>query len=78
VRSGSSYISQNDLRVHFGLGAAKKIDYVQVRWPSGLLERFSDLSVDAFHNLRVGSGVAVAAAPDRASVPPKNSSGTPQ
>ena len=78
VRSGSSYVSQNDLRVHFGLGSAKKIDYVQVRWPSGLVERFLDLSVDGFHNLREGSGVAVAASPEKAKVAPKDSSGVPQ
>ena len=78
VRSGSSYVSQNDLRVHFGLGSAKKIDYVQVRWPSGLVERFLDLSVDGFHNLQEGSGVAVAASPEKAKVAPKNSSGVPQ
>jgi hypothetical protein len=75
VRSGSSYVSQNDLRVHFGLGSAKKIDQVQVRWPSGLLERFADLRVDAFHNLQEGSGVAVTAAPEKAAVAPKSSAG---
>jgi len=78
VRSGSSYVSQNDLRVHFGLGLATKIEYVQVRWPSGLVERFPDLKADAFHNLQEGSGVAVAATPEKAKVAPKNSSGVPQ
>jgi hypothetical protein len=61
VRSGSSYISQNDLRVHFGLGFAVKIDAVQVRWPSGLVEHFDNLSIDAIHMLKEGSGVAVVA-----------------
>jgi hypothetical protein len=61
VRSGSSYISQNDLRVHFGLGLASKIDGVEVRWPSGLVERFDNLTVDAIHVLKEGSGVASAA-----------------
>ncbi len=56
VRSGSSYISNNDMRVHFGLGAATKIDSVEVRWPSGLLERFENLTVDAIHTLKEGSG----------------------
>ncbi|HKW32148.1 MAG TPA: CRTAC1 family protein [Candidatus Acidoferrum sp.] len=56
VRSGSSYDSNNDMRVHFGLGAASKIEWVQVRWPSGLLERFENLSVDGLHTLREGSG----------------------
>jgi hypothetical protein len=40
VRSGGSYISQNDLRVHFGLGSAKTAD-IEIRWPSGIIDRFS-------------------------------------
>ncbi len=59
VRSGSSYISNNDMRVHFGLGSATKIDGVQVRWPSGLVERFENLPVDAIHTLKEGSGTPV-------------------
>ncbi len=58
VRSGSSYISNNDMRVHFGLGAATKIDSVTVRWPNGRLETFEGLSVDAIHTLKEGSGIA--------------------
>ena len=58
VRSGSSYISQNDLRLHFGLGSATKIDAVEIRWPSGLLEHFDNLSIDAIHTLKEGSGTA--------------------
>jgi enediyne biosynthesis protein E4 len=65
VRSGSSYISQNDLRVHFGLGTADKVDAVQVRWPSGLVEHFDHLAVDAIHTLREGAGTAIAAAPKK-------------
>jgi len=60
VRSGSSYISQSDLRVHFGLSSAAKLDAVQVRWPSGLVELFNDLSVDAIHTLKEGSGKTAA------------------
>src|SRR5437764_268464 len=59
VRSGSSYISNNDMRVHFGLGSASKIDSVQIRWPSGLVERFENLAVDAIHTLKEGSGTPV-------------------
>jgi enediyne biosynthesis protein E4 len=59
VRSGSSYISNNEMRVHFGLGAATKLDSVQVRWPSGLVERFDNLSVDSIHTLKEGSGTPV-------------------
>ena len=59
VRSGSSYDSNNDMRVHFGLGEATKIDWVQVRWPSGLTERFGNLPVDSFQTLREGTGTSV-------------------
>ena len=61
VRSGSSYDSNSDMRVHFGLGSATKIDDLQVRWPSGLVERFANLSVDSIHNLREGSGTKLPA-----------------
>jgi hypothetical protein len=57
VRSGSSFISNNDMRVHFGLGVTPKIDWVQVRWPGGLVERFENLSVDSIHALKEGSGI---------------------
>jgi enediyne biosynthesis protein E4 len=58
VRSGSSFISNNDMRVHFGLGAATKIDSVEVRWPSGLVEAFSQISIDKFNKLTEGTGIA--------------------
>jgi enediyne biosynthesis protein E4 len=64
VRSGSSYDSNNDMRVHFGLGAATKIDSLQIRWPSGLTERFENIAVDTVHTLKEGSGVG-AGAPTR-------------
>jgi hypothetical protein len=63
VRSGSSYISNNDMRVHFGLGAATKIDSVTVRWPNGRMETFEDLSVDAIHTLKEGDGAAARSDP---------------
>src|SRR5207237_840022 len=56
VRSGSSYDSNSDTRVHFGLGTAAKIDSVQVRWPSGLVDNFDNLAVDSIHTLREASG----------------------
>ena len=58
VRSGSSYDSNSDIRVHFGLGDATKIDNVEVRWPSGLSENFA-ARVDAFNELKEGSGAAI-------------------
>ena len=59
VRSGSSYDSQSDLRVHFGLGAATKVDGVEVRWPNGNLERFTALRVDSINAVTEGTGSAV-------------------
>src|SRR5450432_1434606 len=56
VRSGSSYISNNDMRVHFGLGSATKIDWLQIRWPTGLTEHFADIAVDKMHTLKEGTG----------------------
>src|SRR5579864_3521226 len=66
VRSGSSYISNSDMRVHFGLGKSDRIDWVEVRWPSGLIERFSGLTVDQIHTLKEGSGGPVEAEPKKA------------
>jgi enediyne biosynthesis protein E4 len=59
VRSGSSYISNSDMRVHFGLGAATKVDSVEVRWPGGLVERFENAAIDSFNTLKEGSGSPV-------------------
>jgi len=57
VRSGSSYDSNSDMRVHFGLAGATEIDDLQIRWPSGLVERFANLAVDSIRTLREGTGV---------------------
>ena len=46
VMSGSSYYSQNDFRLHFGLGAAGKADLVEVAWPSGVKETFQDVAAN--------------------------------
>ena len=48
VMSGSSYYSQNDLRLHFGLGKANKVDDLAIAWPSGLKETFKHLPVNQF------------------------------
>lgn len=56
VRSGSSYISNSDMRVHFGLGLANKLDSVEIRWPSGLTERFDNVSIDQINTVKEGSG----------------------
>jgi enediyne biosynthesis protein E4 len=61
VRSGSSYLSQSDMRVHFGLGDTEKIGEIEVRWPLGRVERFKDLKVDSFNTLKEGGGEVPAA-----------------
>ena len=57
VRSGGSYLSQNDLRVHFGLAKAAKIEKVEIRWPSGRVEELRDLAADRFYSVLEGAGV---------------------
>jgi hypothetical protein len=63
VRSGSSYDSNNDMRVHFGLGSVTKLDSVEVRWPGGLTEKFEALATDKIHTLKEASGIPVPDAP---------------
>jgi enediyne biosynthesis protein E4 len=57
VRAGGSYLSQNDLRLHFGLGNASKIDSVEVRWPSGKTETFKDVAADKIYTIAEGQGI---------------------
>jgi hypothetical protein len=57
IHSGGSYLSQNDLRLHFGLGAAKKIEKVEIRWPSGVVETIKDLAPDQFYSILEGHGI---------------------
>jgi hypothetical protein len=54
-RSGGSYLSQNDARLHFGLGARTAIDAVEVRWPGGTVQRFTGVPVNAFIALSEGA-----------------------
>jgi enediyne biosynthesis protein E4 len=56
VRGGGSYYSQNDLRVHFGLGRARAIERIEVRWPNGREESWTELPVDRLHTLKEGAG----------------------
>jgi len=58
VRSGGSYISQSDLRLHFGLGAATRADLVEVRWPSGRVDRLKDIEANQAIVVREGQGIA--------------------
>lgn len=57
VSSGSSYYSQNDLRLHFGLGAAVQADHLEVRWPSGQKEAFEAVTANHFIVIQEGRGI---------------------
>jgi hypothetical protein len=56
VRSGSSYNSNSDRRVHFGLGSSAKVEWIEIRWPSGLLETFENPAIDRIVLLKEGTG----------------------
>ncbi len=55
VRNGGSYLSCNDPRLHFGLGAATTVEKITVLWPSGLRQQFGPLPADGFYVLREGA-----------------------
>ncbi len=57
VLSGSSYISQSDLRQHFGLGTAQNVDQIEVRWPNGNVERIPGVDGDQFIVIEEGRGL---------------------
>jgi hypothetical protein len=57
VRSGGSYISQNDLRIHFGLGKAEKVDVLEVRWPSGQIDTLKDVKANQLIFVKEGEGI---------------------
>jgi hypothetical protein len=57
VYAGSSYLSQNDLRLHFGFGQKNVIDTVEVSWPSGKKDVIKDLPTDFIYTLVEGEGV---------------------
>jgi hypothetical protein len=57
VRSGGSYISQSDLRVHFGLGKADRVSVLEVRWPSGQVDTIRDIKANQVVYVKEGAGV---------------------
>jgi len=57
VKSGSSYLGQNDLRAHFGLGASTSVDRMEVRWPDGRMERIDNPPVNQIITVEEGKGV---------------------
>ena len=57
VRGGGSYISQNDLRLHFGLGANDKMSEVSIRWPNGETETLRNVPADFIYTIVEGTGI---------------------
>ncbi len=57
VMSGASYISQNDLRLHFGLGSATVADQITVRWPAGAEESFAKVETNRVIHIEEGRGI---------------------
>ena len=60
IRSGGSYLSQSDFRVHFGLGSASKVESVEIRWPSGATDIIKNLAADQFYSVLEGKGLVKA------------------
>jgi len=56
VRSGDSYISQSDLRLHFGLQKRTKVDSIEVHWPSGVVDKVSSVGVNRIVTIKEGQG----------------------
>ena len=57
VRSGGGYFSQSDLRVHFGIGKAQKVDVLEIRWPSGQVDMLKDIKSNQVLFVKEGQGI---------------------
>ena len=55
IMGGGSYLSQSDLRAHFGLAVAERVESIEVDWPSGLKSSFGNVAADKFYVIREGS-----------------------
>jgi hypothetical protein len=64
VISGGSYLSQSDLRIHFGLASHSVVNEADVQWPDGHVEKLTDLAADRFYLVREGGGVISTYSPD--------------
>jgi enediyne biosynthesis protein E4 len=71
VRSGGSYLSQSDLRVHFGVGKAERVDVLEIRWPSGHVDTLKDIKVNQLIFVKEGEGIVRIAQFERSSKPAK-------
>ncbi|HWO37888.1 MAG TPA: CRTAC1 family protein [Candidatus Acidoferrum sp.] len=57
IRAGGSYNSTNDTRLHFGLGSEATINKIEVLWPSGLRQEFSEIQADAIYEIKEGEPI---------------------
>jgi enediyne biosynthesis protein E4 len=57
LRSGGSYFSQNDMRMHFGLALATKVDMIEIRWLSGQIDHLNDLPVNRLYVIQEGGKI---------------------
>jgi hypothetical protein len=57
VRSGGSYLSQNDLRLHFGVEKRTAVDLIEVRWPSGIVDTVTGIGVNKVVTIKEGKGL---------------------
>jgi hypothetical protein len=72
VHSGSSVMSQGDLRLHFGLGKVETIDAIEVKWPTTQkVERFPKVKANQILTIREGHGMI---APKESAPPPSSKS----
>jgi hypothetical protein len=64
VHSGTSVMSQSDLRLHFGLGEAETVDWIEVKWPTTQkIERFANVQANRFLTIREGDGIVATYVP---------------
>lgn len=62
--NSGSYLSQNDLRIQFGLGNHDRVDRAEILWPNGDKGTLSNLAADCFYVVREGQGVVSSKAPE--------------
>ena len=65
VRSGGSYLSSSDLRLHFGLARRQRIDVIEVHWPDGKVETVKDVPANNFVTLEYGKGLVKTVVPHK-------------
>jgi hypothetical protein len=64
VHSGTSVMSQSDLRLHFGVGTAETIDAIEVKWPTTQkVERFTQVKVNQILTIKESAGIVATAKP---------------